>query len=435
MVHIGDTDEPLAEIVARLRPGDVVTHALTGRKHGILVADRLDPGIPEAQARGVVFDAARGGNHLSFRTLEIAAEAGFLPDTLSTDMNVRTTGLPGFGQVTLGTYLLSVGVPLADVVARMTVRPAAVVGLDQGFAPGSLGDVTVLRVIDGASEISDVDGRRRTVSQRLEAWATVRAGQFQRTGTARGACRHPAASSPATRRSCTGSSRGIGFAIAGAMLDAGARVALNGRDPAVLAAAAEELGPRGESIAVAADVGFPDEVERLLATAQDAFGLVDILVNNAALANPSGHILDVTPERWDEIVRSNLTSVFLCTRSVADALVEAGVRGAIVNISSFAAHRAHRDLAAYDATKGGVEAFTRSSALDLSPYGSGSTRSPLGPSGPGRAATTRRASSAARRRSLWDGSGSLRRSPVLSSSSPRMARRTSPASASSSMAG
>ena len=68
MVHIGDTDEPLAEIVARLRPGDVVTHALTGRKHGILVADRLDPAIAEAQARGVVFDAARGSNHLSFRS-------------------------------------------------------------------------------------------------------------------------------------------------------------------------------------------------------------------------------------------------------------------------------------------------------------------------------------------------------------------------------
>jgi dihydroorotase len=187
MIHIGDTDEPLAEIVARLRPGDVVTHALTGRKHGILVADQLDQRIAEAQARGVVFDAARGGNHLSFRTLEIAADAGFLPDTLSTDMNVRTTGLPGFGQVTLGTYLLSVGVPLADVVARMTVRPAAVVGLEGDFASGALGDVTVLRVIDEPSEISDVDGRRRTVSQRLEAWATVRAGHFQRTWTATGA--------------------------------------------------------------------------------------------------------------------------------------------------------------------------------------------------------------------------------------------------------
>ena len=102
--------------------------------------------------------------------------------------------------------------------------------------------------------------------------------------------------------------------------------------------------------------------------ATGAFGLVDILVNNAALASPVAHLLDETPERWDEVIRSNLTSVFLCTRLVAAALVTAREPGAIVNISSFAAHRAHREMAAYDATKGGIEAFTRTAALDLAPY-------------------------------------------------------------------
>jgi dihydroorotase len=180
MVHIGDTDERLASIVERLRPGDVVTHALTGRKNGILVADRLDPAIADAQARGVIFDAARGSNHLSFRVLEEAADAGFLPDTLSTDMNVRTTGLPGFGQATLGTYLLSVGVALPEVIERMTVRPAAVIGLEAAADPG---DVTVIRVVNGTFEITDVDGRVRSVGQQLEAWATVRAGRFALSGT------------------------------------------------------------------------------------------------------------------------------------------------------------------------------------------------------------------------------------------------------------
>jgi dihydroorotase len=179
MVHVGDTDEPLADIVRHLRPGDVVTHALTGRKHGILVADRLDPAVADAQARGVVFDAARGANHLSFRVLEAAAEAGFLPDTLSTDMTARMSPVAGYGQVTLGTYLLSVGVELPDVVSRMTIRPGAVVGLGgEGFAPGDVGDVSVLRLVEGTSEIVDVDGRTRTVPRRLEAWATVRAGRF-----------------------------------------------------------------------------------------------------------------------------------------------------------------------------------------------------------------------------------------------------------------
>jgi len=180
MVHVGDTDERLADIVARLRPGDVVTHALTGRKNGVLVADRLDPAIADAQARGVIFDAARGSNHLSFRVLEAAADGGFLPDTLSTDMNVRTTGIPGFGQVTLGTYLLSVGVALPEVIERMTVRPAAVLGLARAT---DAGDVTVIRVVNGTFEIADVDGRVRSVGQQMEAWATVRAGRFALCGT------------------------------------------------------------------------------------------------------------------------------------------------------------------------------------------------------------------------------------------------------------
>jgi 3-oxoacyl-[acyl-carrier protein] reductase len=67
-------------------------------------------------------------------------------------------------------------------------------------------------------------------------------------------------------------------------------------------------------------------------------------------------------------MRSNLTSVFLCTRLVARALVDSGSPGAIVNISSFGAHRAHRELVAYDTTKGGIEAFTRAAAIDLAPY-------------------------------------------------------------------
>ena len=167
----------------------------------------------------------------------------------------------------------------------------------------------------------------------------------------------------------TGSSRGIGRAIAAAMLEAGARVVLNGRDATTLAVVVADQRARGEVVAVAADVGSPEDVDRLVGAARDTFGPVDILVNNAALANPVGHLLDVSPQRWDEVIRSNLTSVFLCTRAVAAALVADGSPGAIVNISSFGAHRAHRNLAAYDAAKGGVEAFTRAAALDLAPFG------------------------------------------------------------------
>ena len=236
MVHIGDTDERLAAIVGRLRPGDVVTHALTGRKHGILVGDRLDPAILEAQKRGVIFDAARGSNHLSFPVLETAAEAGFLPDTLSTDMNLRTLGIPGFGQLTLGTYLLSVGVALPEVVERMTVRPAAVLGLEigRGFAASAdAAGVDTVEVGDAAespilatsrSSASSMARSRSPTStagrapsqQRLEPWATVRAGQFDSrgrrmtdrprgpcSGGARAACSRDASRSSRIRRAAS----------------------------------------------------------------------------------------------------------------------------------------------------------------------------------------------------------------------------------------
>ena len=372
MVHVGDTDERLADIVAALRPGDVVTHSLTGRKHGILVADRLDPAIAEAQARGVVFDAARGGNHLSFRVLETAAEAGFLPDTLSTDVNIRTTSL-----------------------AR--VRP----GDDRDLPPVRRGRAAGRRQPDdhaaggrhrtgGRARRGRFLGRRHGPSPRRRPVArssTSMAGlgpsdsgsrrgrpsgpdgsRWRVSVVAEGRGPAPAGALDGRIALVTGSSRGIGRAIAAALLDAGARVVINGRDAGALATVERELRSRGEVLAVAADVGQPGDVERLVGAARDAFGTIDVLVNNAALANPAVRLLEQTPEQWDQVIRSNLTSVFLCTRAVAAGLVAEGMPGAIVNISSFGAHRAHRWLAAYDATKGGIEAFTRAAALELAPY-------------------------------------------------------------------
>jgi dihydroorotase len=185
MVHVGDTDEPLEELVMRLRPGDVVTHALTGRKHGILdAAARLRPGIREAQDAGVVFDAARGMNHLSFAVLAAAADQGFLPDTLSTDMTAATVTDPSYGLATLGTYLLAVGVPLHLVLERMSVRPARVIGratspvVDAGHAA----DLTIVRVERGRSTLDDVDGRHLAIAERLVVAGTVRAGVYRPAG-------------------------------------------------------------------------------------------------------------------------------------------------------------------------------------------------------------------------------------------------------------
>jgi 3-oxoacyl-[acyl-carrier protein] reductase len=168
----------------------------------------------------------------------------------------------------------------------------------------------------------------------------------------------------------TGSSRGIGLAIAERLAEDGTRVILNGRQAGTLREAAELLRAKGHEVdPVVADVGKPAEVEALFGHVISAYGQIDILVNNAALANPAGHLLEIDVARWSEVIASNLTSVFLCTRLAADEMVRAGIRGVVINISSFGAARAHRSLVAYDTAKGGVEAFTRAAALDLAPFG------------------------------------------------------------------
>lgn len=168
----------------------------------------------------------------------------------------------------------------------------------------------------------------------------------------------------------TGSTSGIGRGIALRFAAEGAKVVLNGRNEGKLRRVYDELKDQGaEAIAVQADLGYREQAERLFAETLAAYGTVDILVNNAAWADPEVHILDMDEDHWDTVIRSNLKSVYLCTHRAANILVDQKKTGSIVNISSFAAARAHRYMSAYDATKGGVEAFTRSTAVDLAPFG------------------------------------------------------------------
>jgi 3-oxoacyl-[acyl-carrier protein] reductase len=168
----------------------------------------------------------------------------------------------------------------------------------------------------------------------------------------------------------TGSSRGIGRGIADRLAAEGARVVVNGRDPATIEPVARALTDSGaRAIAVAADVGLADDVNRLFDATLEAFGTVDVLVNNAAWASPNAHFLEMDEAHWDTVIQTNLKSVFLCCSRAAHIMVDQGRAGSIVNISSFAAARAHRQMAAYDATKGGMEAFTRTISLDLAPFG------------------------------------------------------------------
>lgn len=182
MVHIGDTEEDLAEILPLLRPGDVVTHILTGRKNGMLRGDgTLNPAVVEARARGVLFDGARGGNHAAFPVMEAAVREGFLPDTIATDITVTTARNPSFDLMFVASELLSFGVDLGRLLAMVTSRPAELIGRPElgVLAPGGRAEATVLRLEEGDFVLTDVDGRPRRTSRRLRVAGVLHGGRYR----------------------------------------------------------------------------------------------------------------------------------------------------------------------------------------------------------------------------------------------------------------
>jgi NAD(P)-dependent dehydrogenase (short-subunit alcohol dehydrogenase family) len=170
----------------------------------------------------------------------------------------------------------------------------------------------------------------------------------------------PAAFSLRGRRAVvTGASTGIGSAIALALGAAGAHVA--GIDKAGPEPGADHLMLQG-------DTGRVEDVDRLAAAAVDAFGGIDIWVNNAArlMVKP---LLETTDEDWHGLLAANLHGYFYGCRAAARAMVEQGTGGRIVNISSAADILVVADLSAYTAAKGAIVALTKVLALELADHG------------------------------------------------------------------
>jgi 3-oxoacyl-[acyl-carrier protein] reductase len=161
----------------------------------------------------------------------------------------------------------------------------------------------------------------------------------------------------------TGSTRGIGRAVASALYAAGARVAIVGRDAVKARAVAGELGER--ALGVAADVGVAVEVEQAIAAVEQGLGPVDILVNNAGITRDN-LLLRMSETEWDEVLRANLTGAFHTTKSVLKGMMKRK-RGRIVNVASIIGLTGNKGQANYAASKAGLIGFTKSVAKE---YGS-----------------------------------------------------------------
>jgi NAD(P)-dependent dehydrogenase (short-subunit alcohol dehydrogenase family) len=163
----------------------------------------------------------------------------------------------------------------------------------------------------------------------------------------------------------TGAGRGIGRAIAERYAAEGARVCVVDIDGANAATVADAIG----GVAVTADVGRSEDVDRVISTTLEAFGGLDVMLNNAGIVRDAvKHVLEADEAWWDAILTANLKGHFLCSLAAAKVMARNG-GGTIITMSSGGASRAHRGMVAYDASKGGIEAMTRALALDLAPYG------------------------------------------------------------------
>ncbi len=166
----------------------------------------------------------------------------------------------------------------------------------------------------------------------------------------------------------TGSSRGLGHALARGLATRGARVILHGRDRQALAEAAERLADEtgAEITHVAFDVTDAEAVEQAVAELIAAHGLPDILVNNAGLQKRAP-FAEFAPADWDRVLATNLSSAFYVGHALAGPMAERGA-GKIVNLGSVQSMLARETIAPYAASKGGVAMLTKGMAADLARY-------------------------------------------------------------------
>ena len=163
----------------------------------------------------------------------------------------------------------------------------------------------------------------------------------------------------------TGGSRGIGAEIGARLAEDGAAVVVSGRDGDRLQHTVREWETQGRAVlGVVADAASREDCERLVSTAKQHFGRIDVLVNNAGMTHDQ-LLVRMTDEDWDRVMEVNLRSAFLMTRAVSKALVRQKSGGRVINITSTAGAMGNAGQVNYSAAKAGLIGFTKAAAREL----------------------------------------------------------------------
>jgi dihydroorotase len=181
MCHIDHPPPSYEEVVSRLRPGDVLTHAFRPFPNAPVSAQgTIKPEVLDARKRGVLFDIGHGKGSFAFKTARGMLANGFYPDTISSDVHTLCIDGPAFDQVTTMSKFLCLGMPLGEVIKGSTFNAAMALKRPElgSLRPGSVGDATLLSVRDGTFDYVDVVGEHLEGRQRILSEGVVIGGRW-----------------------------------------------------------------------------------------------------------------------------------------------------------------------------------------------------------------------------------------------------------------
>ncbi|MGE5158014.1 MAG: amidohydrolase/deacetylase family metallohydrolase [Gemmatimonas sp.] len=181
MVHIDHPPPSYEEVVGRLRPGDVLTHAFRPFPNSAATAQgTVKRAVLDARERGVLFDIGHGKGSFAFKTARAMLANGFYPDTISSDVHALCINGPAFDQVTTLSKFLCMGMALPEVVAASTVNAAMALRRPElgSLKVGSVGDATLISIREGRFDYVDVVGEHLTGDRKIVSEAVVIGGRW-----------------------------------------------------------------------------------------------------------------------------------------------------------------------------------------------------------------------------------------------------------------